>query len=414
MKKLILVLAILVVASPAFAALDVNLVKLAGTQVQIRYTGADVNNLPRAFALVVEVNSTGADVCGISKYKGGVSFAPDANNDPCSRGYGIYPATIVIENNIPTSWGTPIADKNDPLPDGGDQILPSRKLVLEFGSLYSPPDDSTNAPGVDGNLCVLSYEPNGAPGNFTITVYGEKVYRGGVVLEDGTTVDVNKSLTIVGVPLPGQATNPDPCNHNLNVNKNKDFTWTAGSNATSHLIFMGPNSAANLVFKVEQAGTTYDPGILLQGTTYYWRVDEKNATGITTGNVWDFNTISCLTPGQVFLKTICDPCHLGDPCLTANLTVTQTIINRWHWVGDPNCWCCNGQKCGNAIYTTGANIGRVDTSDWSDLKSSWTKWYTQTGYKPCSDYNLSGRVDTTDVTIIKAHWLKKPGASGCK
>jgi len=363
MKKLILILAILVVASPAFAALDVNIVKLAGTQVQIRYTGADVNNLPRAFALAFEVNNTGVDVCGIGQYKGGESVA---GTDPCSRGFGIYPATIVIEANIVTGWGTPLADKNDPLPSGADQILPSKNFVLEFGSLYAPPGvGSANAPGVDGNLCVLSYEPNGVSGSFTIKMYSENVYRGGVVLEDGTTADVNKSLTIVtGPPQPGKATIISPTLHQTGVSKNTALSWGAGSDANSHRIFMGPNSAANLAFQVEQAGTTFKPALpLRQGTTWYWRIDEKNDTGTTTGDVWDFNTASCLALSQVFLKTVCDPCSLGDPCLTANLTISQTMLDRWHYVGDPNCWCCNGQKCGNAIYTAGVNIGRVDTSD---------------------------------------------------
>ncbi|MGB8227396.1 MAG: hypothetical protein WCE45_11125, partial [Sedimentisphaerales bacterium] len=148
MKKLILVLAILVVASPAFAALDVNIVKLAGNQVQVYYKGADPCNLPRGFALTFEVSST-ADVCGISAYKVGES-------NSTSKGFGIYPATIRFDNpadlNIPTSWGSPIADKNDPLPSGADQELPSKKFVLEFGSLYAPPGvGSANAPGVDGN-----------------------------------------------------------------------------------------------------------------------------------------------------------------------------------------------------------------------------------------------------------------------
>lgn len=188
MKKLILILAILVVASPAFAVLDVNLVKLTGNQVQVRYTGADVNNLPRGLALAFEVNST-ADVCGISAYKTGESTA-------ASKGFGIYPARIVIEaNGTVTGWGNPLADPCDP--GAGDQVLPSKNFVLEFGSLYAPPGvGSANAPGVDGNLCTLSFEPNG-PNNFTIKMYGEKVYRGGVVLENGTTADVNKTLTVI-------------------------------------------------------------------------------------------------------------------------------------------------------------------------------------------------------------------------
>jgi len=194
MKKLILILAILAVASPAFAVLDVNLVKLAGNNVQIRYTGADPCNLPRGFALVIDVNGAKADVNGLGGYKTGVSTSTN-------RGFGIYPATIAIEpNGNVTSYGNPIADACDPLPVGADQILPSKKLVLEFGSLYAPVHDGANSPATDGNLCTLTIDCNGATGDVNIIMTGENSYRiggaanSGIVLEDGTIVTVNKTL----------------------------------------------------------------------------------------------------------------------------------------------------------------------------------------------------------------------------
>ena len=39
-----------------------------------------------------------------------------------------------------------------------------------------------------------------------------------------------------------------------------------------------------------QAGTTYNPGTLAPGITYFWRIDEKNETGTTAGAVWSFTT----------------------------------------------------------------------------------------------------------------------------
>ena len=45
-------------------------------------------------------------------------------------------------------------------------------------------------------------------------------------------------------------------------------------------------------FKGNQTATTYNPGTLATSTTYYWRIDEKNATGTTTGDVWSFTTTS--------------------------------------------------------------------------------------------------------------------------
>ena len=187
MKKLILVLAILAIAAPAFAALDVSLVQV-GSNVVIRYTGADSANLPRAFALVVSL--TGASIQGIH----GVSNYKIGESNSTKPGFGIYPATIAINGSgTVTDWGTPIASASDPLPTGAVQTLPSNKLVLEFGSLYAPVADKNQAPATDGNLCTLSIDCNGT-GNPTITLTDESTYRGGVVLENGTTVTVNKTL----------------------------------------------------------------------------------------------------------------------------------------------------------------------------------------------------------------------------
>ncbi len=42
------------------------------------------------------------------------------------------------------------------------------------------------------------------------------------------------------------------------------------------------------VFKGNQTTTTFDPGPLDIGTTYYWRIDERRPDGQTRGNLWSF------------------------------------------------------------------------------------------------------------------------------
>ena len=44
-----------------------------------------------------------------------------------------------------------------------------------------------------------------------------------------------------------------------------------------------------------QAGSGFDPGTLSPLNTYYWRVDETNAVGTTTGSVWSFSTADLAT-----------------------------------------------------------------------------------------------------------------------
>jgi hypothetical protein len=179
MKKLILVLAILVAAPVVtYGALDVSM-RLDANDVNIVYTGGDPNNLPRAFALKIElVDGTDPNIVikDVNDYK------KDGESTSASRGYGIYPARIVIDSNgNVTSWGSPLADPCDP---GGSLALPGKTIILEFGSLYV---GEGNAPDPCGILCELHFDCNGSTGDVNIVMTPEVTYRGGVVLEDGNT-----------------------------------------------------------------------------------------------------------------------------------------------------------------------------------------------------------------------------------
>ncbi len=66
------------------------------------------------------------------------------------------------------------------------------------------------------------------------------------------------------------------------------LNWSAGTGATSHDVYLGMNNPPAL--KGNQAGTSYTPSDLEYETTYYWRIDERNDEGVTTGTVHNFTT----------------------------------------------------------------------------------------------------------------------------
>jgi len=104
-----------------------------------------------------------------------------------------------------------------------------------------------------------------------------------------------------GPSLPGAATSPSPSNGAASVSVTADLAWTAGSGATSHDVYFGTDSTPDATeLQGNQAGTTFDPGTLANATTYYWRIDEVNSAGTTTGTVWSFTTESAGggPPGQ--------------------------------------------------------------------------------------------------------------------
>ena len=100
----------------------------------------------------------------------------------------------------------------------------------------------------------------------------------------------------------GAASYPDPTNGALGVNPLPVLSWDAGAVAASHEVYFGgdADAVANATkaspeYKGPKAlgEETYEPGRLLLGTTYYWRIDEVNGINPDspwTGKVWSFTT----------------------------------------------------------------------------------------------------------------------------
>jgi len=63
-----------------------------------------------------------------------------------------------------------------------------------------------------------------------------------------------------------------------------------GSGAASHDVYFGTSDAPP--FQTNETASTFAPGLLCNRTIYYWRVDEVNSYGTTTGPVWKFRIIS--------------------------------------------------------------------------------------------------------------------------
>ena len=162
------------------------------------------------------------------------------------------------------------------------------------GSTSSDVYFGTSSPGTyQGNQTETSFDP-GAMANDT-TYY----WRIDEINADGTTTGSVWSFTTV-VAAPAQASNPSPANSATNVGVNTDLSWTAGSGATSHDVYFGTDSTPDSgEFQGNQTAATFEPGTMANDTTYYWRIDEVNAGGTTTGAVWNFTTEAApQPPGQ--------------------------------------------------------------------------------------------------------------------
>ncbi len=96
----------------------------------------------------------------------------------------------------------------------------------------------------------------------------------------------------------GNARTPSPANGQTEVSIDTDLSWQPGVYAVDnnpHTLYFGENAeeVENGAGGITQSESSYDPGRLNYGTTYYWRVREKNGppdNGFNEGNIWSFRT----------------------------------------------------------------------------------------------------------------------------
>jgi len=374
MKKLILILAIALIASPVFAV-NITLEKV-GNVINVKYDTNGSTPATRMRAVALDLTMTGGTFDSISGFKTGESTS-------ASPGYGIYPAKIVINSaGVVTDSGNPLADSGDP---GAGTGFGTGHIVLEFGSLYF---NDSNAPAASGTLCSLNITKGTAT---QIVMTDEDTYRGGLVFVDGTLGAVSVTL-----PLPPDGTAPPkavigaPADAGTGISRTLDLTWTAGAGgtpATARDVYFG--TATSPVTKVIADGTvlTYDTGTMVQGKTYYWRVDEKNTFGTTTGDVWSFTVEECL-------KT------------------TATGYTDWVSWGKPSCWCYQ-RHCRGDFNGAKQGVITVTSVDLDGLVAAYGKNKTllsQVANGICADFNhtKSGviHVNSTDLGLLTTYYGK--------
>ncbi len=107
------------------------------------------------------------------------------------------------------------------------------------------------------------------------------------------TINPGKTTVTAFMPTepPTKATVPIPAHNATDVSINPTLSWLSGLNTSSHDIYFGTDSTPDVSeFQDNRTNGTFNPGTLSLSTTYYWRIDEKNAIGTATGDVWSFTT----------------------------------------------------------------------------------------------------------------------------
>jgi len=151
-------------------------------------------------------------------------------------------------------------------------------------------------------------DPNLSAGDF-ITRQDDTVYLHADDLAPETTyywrideIEANESVVYTGdvwsfTTAEPNAWNPDPVDGFTFVDPGAALTWSHGTGAATHDVYLGTDEVAVRdgtagTFKGNQADSIFDPCALELDTEYYWRVDEVGADGTTIhkGEVWSFKT----------------------------------------------------------------------------------------------------------------------------
>lgn len=162
MRKTVLVLMVLMLASPALARLDIDC-SVNGCVVTVSWDASSEPNKVRAFALDIIADN---DV--------NITAVNDVNGY-----YNIHPGSFGLDGNgVPT--GSAVCSSSY---SGTGPGLDSNWVTVEMGSLYYPTGDSSpNAPPSSGVLLTFTVE-----GNCNVLIR-ENAIRAGVVLTSGAEV----------------------------------------------------------------------------------------------------------------------------------------------------------------------------------------------------------------------------------
>ncbi len=273
MKKIAFVLAVLLLATPTWAA-TISAVQVPDTnQVEIRYDFSDAN-LPRAFGVDITVTDGNIIACT-------AEMVGECNAD--DKGYGIFPGTIIIEaDGTVSDDGTPVAPAGAIGTPPDNWGIGTAGITVEMGSLYA---DTNDAPASVGVLCTIVVTEN-----CTVNIAGNAARCGegsealGVVMEDPTEV-------VIPEYIPGDVVLEIDCfdsahpDYNEWVAVGKPECWCYKYQCYGDADGMKNGDAFTGYSRVRHA----DLGILLAG----WKVEEPpdgpGIDTITNGICGDFD-----------------------------------------------------------------------------------------------------------------------------
>ena len=163
-------------------------------------------------------------------------------------------------------------------PDGADPISDSTGPINQ--------DDATTV-GMpsDNTAYYINYEFKAVAGEDLVITLSQDLFNQSWHLYGLTNQEVATQ----------SASSPNPADEATDVSRDSDLSWSPGISAATHNVYVGASfeevDAATVPTASGLDVTSFDPGRLELGKTYFWRVDEVNGAPDNTvfqGEVWSF------------------------------------------------------------------------------------------------------------------------------
>jgi len=167
------------------------------------------------------------------------------------------------------------------------------------------------------------------------------------------------SLRCIKNQAPFQPMNPIPPNEGLNQSINTIISWSCyhpNFCPMTYDIYFGTINPPEL-FSSEQNDTTYNPGILLSNTQYFWKIIAHDIYGNNSeGPVWSFTTYQNWTCGYPLVIE-----HTAGDEAPVNKTVTYGTVET-NLSGSNKCWIT--QNLGASNQATSVTDGTESSRGW--------------------------------------------------
>ena len=140
----------------------------------------------------------------------------------------------------------------------------------------------------------------------------------------------SKDSTGPGNAEPGIPSNPNPGDNATDVSVTPILSWECidpENDTLTYDVYFGNDSTPDSgeIVSEGQSSTDYDPGTLIEASTFFWKIIASDGETETEGNVWNFRTVSsdgcfewCTVPAGIY--------HYGWPAHPMNLNYDFQIM----------------------------------------------------------------------------------------